>query len=634
MRQIDAIRDDDVMSFMRVTNEALDIDSHYCPTATVTGRQPPHTVAPVSTTHPTAISTSILSTANTNNATPRSSLLCSNCQIRGHTVDTCFKPGGGLEGQRDKYQANRTWGQAHLALLDDAMANRPQVQAFLVQMEDVLSGNNEDPGPDIVVTPGPASVIDTPNFTTSFLTTDVIIPAMNNDLFFEVYSSFLPELLSNSPLAFPVFPFTPFSMGDDLPVALSATNFPFNSVLDSGCTHYIICDRALFWSYDTTLATPVRTANCGSLQTLARGSVHFRVLSGDRNVIFILNDCLHAPDAPINLISVDALTEKGAIFTFSKGQTTIAFPPDHPVLPLFSFNATVHNCLSFLDCDFVLPSSSVDSPLLDPPSSLLDLDDVALATIFPQVSLTPELWHRRFGHLGLEATQAVLTKDYVTGIDYTGHFSPTHCIPCLVGKTPAQPFLHQKHHAPNPGALLHIDNCRPFPVLSPQKDAYFLSILDDNSNFGFVGPLCLKSDAFNFYKRTEASIEQTTKSIVATVCLDGAPELCEGCMGTHLRNRGISIQVTAPYAHQQNGKAERYIRTLEDGMQSLLADAKLPPSFWRDAVCTYQYLHNHLPTSVLPAGTTPYEVYHGHKPDLSHLRVWGCQCFVLIPPEL
>jgi hypothetical protein len=92
--------------------------------------------------------------------------------------------------------------------------------------------------------------------------------------------------------------------------------------------------------YDTTLATPVKTANCGFLQTLARGSVRFRVVSGGRTVTFILNDCLHAPDAPINLISVGALTEKDAIFTFWKDVTTISFPHDHPVLPSFSFSSS------------------------------------------------------------------------------------------------------------------------------------------------------------------------------------------------------------------------------------------------------------------------------------------------------
>lgn len=121
---------------------------------------------------------------------------------------------------------------------------------------------------------------------------------------------------------------------------------------------------------------------------------------------------------------------------------------------------------------------------------------------------------------------------------------------------------------------------------------------------------------------------------VLTVRMDGAPELCEGHLGVHLCEHGIVLQVTAPYAHPQNGKAKHYIRTLENGMQTLLADAGLPFSFWGDAVCTFQYLRNHMPTSVLPSGITPFEAYKHKKPDLSHLRVWGCQCFFVIPPEL
>ena len=94
------------------------------------------------------------------------------------------------------------------------------------------------------------------------------------------------------------------------------------------------------------------------------------------------------------------------------------------------------------------------------------------------------------------------------------------------------------------------------------------------------------------------------------------------------------MQITAPYAHAQAGKAERYVRTIEDGIQTLLADAKLPLSFWGEAALTTQYLRNRLPTSTLPPNTTPFEIMHGMKPDLSHLRIWGCQCFPSIPPEL
>ena len=58
-------------------------------------------------------------------------------------------------------------------------------------------------------------------------------------------------------------------------------------------------------------------------------------------------------------------------------------------------------------------------------------------------------------------------------------------------------------------------------------------------------------------------------------------------------------------------------------------------SFWLDAVLTRQYLINRLPTSTLPENVTPFEIItNGRKPDLSHLRIWGCKCFVAVPNEL
>jgi hypothetical protein len=228
----------------------------------------------------------------------------------------------------------------------------------------------------------------------------------------------------------------------------------------------------------------------------------------------------------------------------------------------------------------------------------------------------------------------MLTKDYATGIEYTGDFDHSHCIPCLIGKHPQQPFLNHGHRSTIPGELLHIDTCGPFPTLTPQKHSSFLVILEDHSHFGYLGLLQKKSDAYSFYCNTEATVELVTGARVHVVCVDGAPELCEGRLGDHIQGRGIALQVTAPYAHPQNGKIEHYIRMFKDDMQTLLADSGLPFSLWGWAVSTSQYLRNHLPSSVLPSGLTPFELHHHRKPDLSHLRVWGCQCFVIIPPEL
>ena len=90
-------------------------------------------------------------------------------------------------------------------------------------------------------------------------------------------------------------------------------------------------------------------------------------------------------------------------------------------------------------------------------------------------------------------------------------------------------------------------------------------------------------------------------------------------MGTHLASCGIAIQKTAPYTHPQAGKIERYVYTIEEGGQTLLADSGLSMTFWCDAVLTSQYLRNQLPTSTLVANITPFEVITRTKPDVSHL---------------
>jgi hypothetical protein len=46
------------------------------------------------------------------------------------------------------------------------------------------------------------------------------------------------------------------------------------------------------------------------------------------------------------------------------------------------------------------------------------------------------------------------------------------------------------------------------------------------------------------------------------------------------------------------------------------------------------YLWSVSPSRVLPQHRTPFEMLHGKKLDLSHLRVFGARCFAQIPPEL
>jgi hypothetical protein len=527
---------------------------------------------------------------------PRSAIFCTGCHQTGHTVHQCPTHGGGQGGRTTDH-------------------SKPAPRAYLADVDADATTDGGAKMPDQRPPPLPDEVVEDLSTSLAAFGTTPFVPStstlpINNDVYFDLYQ---PGVI-----------FTTFSSLADLsPTCLSSITTLFNSILDSGCTHHIIRDRSLFWTYHTSQAIPVKTANCGTLETLAKGDVKVRLLCSTKSVVLVFRDCLHAPSAPINLISVGAMQERRMRVHFNEDTTVIHFPSDHPSLAGLSFQATVLRRLSFLQCDFITPT---------PPLS--DGTEVAFPT-FPAIEHTPALWHRRFGHLSIDATRAVLTKNYATGVNWSGALDfSDRCIPCIIGKHPQIPYSNHRHRASAVCELLHMDSCGPFPVHTPHKKSSFWAILDDKSNYGHVELLAAKSDVFNAYRKVESLWEAKSGNRVITVRMDGAKEFCQGKMEQHFTSRGIAMQVTAPYAHSQNGKIERYIRTLEDGFQTLLADSGLSMSYWGDAVLTTNYIRNRVPTSALPANVTPYEEMEHNKPDLSNLRVWGCQCFITIPPEL
>ena len=619
--------DNDIGPFITITNEVMDLEVAFRTASSA----PSHSRAP----RPSSLASQLLApppplpnpppasvpppvpAPSASARAPKQGLSCTNCKDRGlrymgHTDGTCFQPGGGMEGRREEYMSNR--GRFH-AMFVECLDN----SSSLFDPTTPLDQSSLPPSPSPSLAP-----YDTEPVIPPFANLCVSSPSQNVDLRDDLYLSFPIKFPSS--LALASIDFNCASM-----VSMVST---YNALLDSGCTHHIIRDRQLFRSFlGKTIS--VGTANCGSLDALGTGDVEFRYPFGDRFVVFTLRGCLFAPSAPINLLSVGALVERGMSCLFSPGGITkVFYPSDHAKLPGFTFSATVANRLSFLQLDFIPPSlSAVPAafPALALPTLPLDADD----TTFPRIRHDSVLWHRRFGHIGMDATRAALTKDYVKGVLFEGPVLRDHCIPCIVGKSPQLSYSHHGHRASKIGELLHMDICGPYPVQAPRGEKYFFSILDDRSNWGFTFGLKLKNDAFSCYLKTEAFLGRFASAIVLTIRCGGELELTAGPMGAHLASKGIVVQRTVPYAHQQNGKSERYIRTLEEGGQALLADAALPMSFWLDAVMTRQYLVNRLPTSTLPENTTPFEVINvGRKPDLSHLRVWGCECFVAVPNEI
>ena len=90
---------------------------------------------------------------------------------------------------------------------------------------------------------------------------------------------------------------------------------------------------------------------------------------------------------------------------------------------------------------------------------------------------------------------------------------------------------------------------------------------------------------------------------------------------------GIKRELTCPYTSYQNGQAERHIGILFAAIRTVLADSKLPAKFWAEALLWCAYVHNRTPG---PSGKTPFELRYNRRPEIGHLRPFGCPCTVLL----
>jgi len=328
--------------------------------------------------------------------------------------------------------------------------------------------------------------------------------------------------------------------------------------------------------------------------------------------------CLHVPSAMLNLLSVGWMVAKGWECNFH------GTPPRCDLVyraqPLGSH--LLQNNLCFLDVEFL--SFDTPLPLLKSPVPL---------SAFARVSPTSDLWHARLGHVGGEAATHV--DRFADGADVDSSSPLSVCELCIIGKHARQPFhLSEVQHSSDFLDLDHADVAGPMPVLTPHGKCYFLVILDDYTHVLDIHLLATKDQALEAWEITCRRWENKYSQKIKTFRTDNDGEFVNSAFVTALTAAGISHQLSVPYMHQQNGKAERVIRTIEGRVLAMLHFAGLSQTYWGEAALTAAYLHNRTESRALPSGKTPYEMLHSTRPNLSHLRVWGCHGFARIPLEL
>ncbi|GKA84124.1 ribonuclease H-like domain-containing protein [Tanacetum coccineum] len=109
---------------------------------------------------------------------------------------------------------------------------------------------------------------------------------------------------------------------------------------------------------------------------------------------------------------------------------------------------------------------------------------------------------------------------------------------------------------------------------------------------------------------------------------DNGTEFKNKEMNQFCERKGIKREFSVARTPQQNGVAERKNRTLIEAARTMLADSKLPTTFWAEAVNTACYVQNRVLVTK-PHNKTPYELFLGRKPALGFMRPFGCPVTIL-----
>ncbi|GJZ56798.1 retrovirus-related pol polyprotein from transposon TNT 1-94 [Tanacetum coccineum] len=203
------------------------------------------------------------------------------------------------------------------------------------------------------------------------------------------------------------------------------------------------------------------------------------------------------------------------------------------------------------------------------------------------------------------------------------------CVACLKGKQ-HRASCKTKAFSPitKPLFMLHMDLFGPTFVSSLMHKKYCLVVTDDYSRFSWVFFLRTKDETSEILKFFIKEIENLVDKKVKIIRSDNGTEFKNHVMDEFCREKGIKREYSVARTPQQNGVAERKNRTLIEAARTMLADSKLPTTFWAEAVSTACYVQNRV-LVVKPHNKTPYELFRGIKPAIGFMKPFGCHVTIL-----
>lgn len=242
-----------------------------------------------------------------------------------------------------------------------------------------------------------------------------------------------------------------------------------------------------------------------------------------------------------------------------------------------------------------------------------------------------KLWHNRLGHICNSNLNKLISKNMINGLENCKTSKIDFCESCIQGKMSKLNF-GTRTKAKRILGIVHTDIAGPISPTSHSDERYFITFIDDFSSFVYVFIIKNKSDAFDCFKEYVNIVQTKFNSKIEILRCDNGREYISKEMKEFCKNNGTVIDFTNPYTPQQNGKAERYNRSLIEKSRSMIHEGKVPKEFWNEAVRVAAYAINRSPHHSLET-KTPAEVWYGEKPNVRNMKIFGCTAYAHIPHQ-
>ncbi|GJW53240.1 putative ribonuclease H-like domain-containing protein, partial [Tanacetum coccineum] len=222
----------------------------------------------------------------------------------------------------------------------------------------------------------------------------------------------------------------------------------------------------------------------------------------------------------------------------------------------------------------------------------VDLKNVVLSggltCLFEKATLDESnLWHRKLGHINFKTMNKLVKGNLVRGLPSNIFENDHTCVACQKGKQHKASCKTKIVSSINqPLQMLYMDLFGPTFVKSIMKKMYCLVVTDDFSRFSWVFFLATKDETSGILKAFITGIENQINHRVKIIRCDNGTKFKNKEMNQFCKMKGIKREFSIARTPQQKRVAERKNRTLIEAARTMLADSKLPTTFWAEAVNT------------------------------------------------